>query len=270
MSVATHGHEGRDGRVGRWLLRLLSLSLMCLCCPCLVCACPQSSDGGVDVCLTCFNGGCTGASSMHHSARHASLCHPLVLNIKKHPIVKAEGSADDEMTDAAAASSEPAAKVTKLAIGGVGGVEVSDEPQFFYETGVRCLDCHCDIEPSSHPDLARCVEAVMAATSSSRPTEIGWEDKVEENCPHCSSLQQVSEPPQLASRSLTTCKDCDVKDDMWLCLTCGALGCSRKQMIGSGKQPCMLLRFGTLAHFAVGQVRLSVPRAGCHRGSREI
>ena len=208
---------------------------------------------------------------MQHSARHASLCHPLVLNIKKHPIVKAEGG-DDEMTDAAA-SSEPASKVTKLAIGGVGGVEVSDEPQFFYETSVRCLECHCDIEASSHPDLARCVEAVMAATSSSRPTEIGWEDKVEENCPHCSSLQQVSDPPQLASRSLTTCKDCDVKDDMWLCLTCGALGCSRKQMIGSGnknKNKACCCALGRLLISQPGQARPSVPRAGCHRGSRAI
>lgn len=197
----------------------------------------QSSEGGVDVCLTCFNGGCTGASSMHHSARHASLCHPLVLNIRKRPIAKPEGDADTDMADdASAAASEPASKVTKLAIGGVGGVEVSDEPQFYYETAVRCLACHCDIEPASHPELARCVEAVMAATSSSRPTEIGWEDKVEENCPHCSSLQQVADPPQLAARALTTCNQCDVKDDMWLCLTCGALGCSRRQMIASVKQ----------------------------------
>jgi len=187
----------------------------------------------VDVCLTCFNGGCTGASSMQHSARHASLCHPLVLNIKKHDIVKPEGEGDADMAGEAAAAAEPAAKVTKLAIGGVGGVEVSDEPQFYYETQVRCLACKTDLDPAAHPALSECVAAVLAATSSSRPTEIGWEDKVEENCPHCASLEQVADPPQLASRSLTTCSECDVKDDMWLCLTCGALGCSRKQMIAS-------------------------------------
>jgi len=34
--------------------------------------------------------------------------------------------------------------------------------------------------------------------------------------------------------SLAHCKSCDLSTNLWLCLTCGALGCGRKQPDGSG------------------------------------
>lgn len=198
---------------------------------CTQCFHTDATEGGIDVCLNCFNGGCTGAGSMHHSGRHASLCHPLVLNIRKRDIIKPES--DASMTDAAAEA--PAAKKpTKLAIGGAGGVEISDEPQHYYEHEVRCLECKVVVPTDASDALNKCVKAVLESHSATRPTAMGWEDEVKEDCTHCKNLQQVSDPPQLQARSAANCASCDVKDAMWLCLTCGALGCSRKQMMPDG------------------------------------
>ena len=166
------------------------------CCVFVLSVCVKSSAGGVDVCLSCFNGGCTGADSANHGAHHAQLCHPIVLNIKKRDIIKPEAQEDASMAGepsapaasgaAAAASasssaasssgsgSEPASKVTKLAIGVVGGVEVSDEPTFFYETQARCLECKINLEPAEHEPLRTCVAAILEAQSASRPTEVAW------------------------------------------------------------------------------------------------
>lgn len=190
-------------------LQLTRLTLRLCCLPF------QSAIGGIDVCLTCFNGGCTGEGSQQHSARHAQLCHPLVLNIQKKDIVKAEGDApmDGAAASSSSAAAAPAAKQTlseKLA-----DLDKA-EPTFFYETTVRCLACKVTLQPTETESLRKCVESVLEAQSASRATEVAMvSEEIEENCPHCVNLKQVDNAPQLGDRTLSTCACCDVKDKMW-------------------------------------------------------
>lgn len=214
----TRSTQRKGGVEGRWidLHSVLTLHSLLFSASVLLF---QSSAGGVDVCLTCFNGGCTGEGSQQHSARHAQLCHPLVLNIQKKDIVKAEGdapmdgAASASSSSAAAAGSIPAAKQTlseKIA-----ELEKA-EPTFFYETTVRCLVCKVTLQPTETDSLRKCVEAVLEAQSASRATEIAMvSDEIEENCPHCVNLKQIDNAPQLGDRTLSTCACCDVKDKMW-------------------------------------------------------
>ena len=64
--------------------------------------CFDSIDDGLDVCLSCFNGGCAGVDRNHSSLHHTRTGHPLVLNIKR--------------TRKQVQRDEPPAKLTKLAI----------------------------------------------------------------------------------------------------------------------------------------------------------
>lgn len=49
----------------------------------------QDSEDGIDVCLTCFNGGCL-SSERHHARTHVVKSnHPFTLNVKRRPKPKA-------------------------------------------------------------------------------------------------------------------------------------------------------------------------------------
>ena len=49
---------------------------------CMRCYETNKSDGGIDVCLKCFHGGCT-AKDFQHSTLHFSMkSHPIALNLK--------------------------------------------------------------------------------------------------------------------------------------------------------------------------------------------
>lgn len=196
---------------------------------CTQCFQGDTSPDGVDVCLHCFNGGCTGAASMHHSERHAALCHPLVLNIRKIAIAKPP-PADEPMAEAASApvltpAEQLAAAKKKLE-------DEAAEPTHYYEREVRCLACKVVVDPASYEPLGRCVQAIVDATSIAQSAGIAYvDDDVKTDCSHCVNIVQVANPPSLEARTLATCADCDVAAKMWLCLTCGHLGCSRRQMM---------------------------------------
>jgi ubiquitin carboxyl-terminal hydrolase 5/13 len=47
---------------------------------------------------------------------------------------------------------------------------------------------------------------------------------------------------------LAHCKDCDLKENLWLCLSCGNLGCGRAQYGGLGGNGHGLMHFETCGH----------------------
>lgn len=53
-----------------------------------------------------------------------------------------------------------------------------------------------------------------------------WEEEEVKECPHTKNLDQSS-AKEIASKSLASCNNCDLKSNLWLCLTCGNLGCGR-------------------------------------------
>lgn len=168
---------------------------------------------GLDVCLYCFNGGCTG--DRHHSLLHVQESgHPLVVNIKR--------------TRKQVARDEPPQKMSKLAI-----AAETEEDRYDTAIQVKCYECGVENIDSSSGKLHEVVEAVLKASTFSRQEEVkAWEQDLTA-CEHTLYVQQ--EPSKkLDLETGGQCSQCDLKENLWLCLACGNLGCGRAQFAGFG------------------------------------
>ncbi|KAK8879132.1 ubiquitin carboxyl-terminal hydrolase 14 [Apiospora arundinis] len=167
---------------------------------------------GLDVCLQCFNGGCTGVR-LHSLVHNATRSHPLALNIRR--------------TRKQVTKDEPPAKMTKLAI-----AAETEADRYDYHTAAKCLECKVDID-LFNPKIASVVDGIMKANTFSRKEEVkAWEQEMT-SCEHILLLQQ-HEGKQIQSSDLGHCSQCDLKENLWLCLECGNLGCGRAQFGGVG------------------------------------
>lgn len=100
-------------------------------------------------------------------------------------------------------------------------------------TTVKCLECGVDDIDKSSPKLAATVDGIMTANTFSRKEEVkAWEQELT-SCEHVLTLQQ-GPPRKIESQNLGHCSKCDLKENLWLCLECGALGCGRAQFGGVG------------------------------------
>ncbi|KAF2195428.1 hypothetical protein K469DRAFT_681743 [Zopfia rhizophila CBS 207.26] len=168
---------------------------------------------GLDVCLYCFNGGCT--SERNHSLLHVSSTnHPLVLNIKR--------------TRKKVKRDEPPQKISKLAI-----AAETEADRYDTTTQVKCYECGIDEVDKSAGKLSQVVEAVLRANTFARQKEVkAWEQELTA-CEHTLCLEEDA-ARQIESQNLGHCSTCDLKENLWLCLTCGNLGCGRAQFGGIG------------------------------------
>ncbi|CAE7217805.1 unnamed protein product [Rhizoctonia solani] len=171
------------------------------------------SPDGVDVCLHCFNGGCLG-EERHHARTHAERTgHIWSLNFKRSP--KPKSQRDDN---------EPPLK--RLAI-----VEEHEADKYDTMTTLRCWECNSIADAEVASRVAPLINGVAASLSSARQSEVkAWEEELEP-CEHTLTLDQsaaTGAPPG------AHCSNCDLKENLWLCLTCGSLGCGRPQYGGTG------------------------------------
>ncbi|RDL37952.1 Ubiquitinyl hydrolase 1 [Venustampulla echinocandica] len=166
---------------------------------------------GLDVCLYCFNGGCTGERK-HAALHYATKNHPLALNIRR--------------TRKVIVRDEPPQKMSRLAI-----AAETEADRYNYETTVRCYECDVENVDKSAGKLPAMIESVMKANTFSRQEEVkAWEQEFT-TCEHILTLQQ--EPAkQIQSQDLGHCSLCDLQENLWLCLQCGNLGCGRAQFGG--------------------------------------
>jgi ubiquitin carboxyl-terminal hydrolase 5/13 len=170
----------------------------------------QDDAAGLDVCLQCFNGACAG--DRHHDRLHSALwSHPLALNIKR--------------TRKAIVRDQPPLKMSKLAI-----AAETEEDRYETTTTVKCIECDTELDKTT-PKLAPIVDGIMQANTFSRKEEVKAWEQVLTSCEHILLLRQ-HEPRTIHSGDLGYCSDCDLKENLWLCLECGNLGCGRKQVGG--------------------------------------
>ncbi|KAI9328678.1 hypothetical protein DFJ73DRAFT_800540 [Zopfochytrium polystomum] len=177
---------------------------------CTQCFDSQDGENGVNVCLTCFNGGCMGNDDRNHSFLHyQNHKHPFVLNIRRVEKPKDE--------------SRPQ-KITKLAI----EVE-SEEEKYDFIVKACCFDCGgAEIDGSP---IKSAIDGVLNAMSSRKKSDVqAWQEEITA-CAHTSELAQ-GQPKSLGSHA--QCKDCELQENLWLCLVCGNLGCGRQQYGGVG------------------------------------
>jgi ubiquitin carboxyl-terminal hydrolase 5/13 len=71
---------------------------------------------------------------------------------------------------------------------------------------------------------------VNYASVNEREKIVEWEEKLEP-CEHTLILNQTG-TNKVAPKYLMHCGECNLSSNLWLCLTCGHLGCSRNQMGG--------------------------------------
>ncbi|KAF1848402.1 ubiquitin carboxyl-terminal hydrolase 14 [Cucurbitaria berberidis CBS 394.84] len=168
---------------------------------------------GLDVCLYCFNGGCT--SDRNHSLLHVSATnHPLVLNIKR--------------TRKKIRRDEPPHKITKLAV-----AAETEADRYDTTTQVKCYQCGVDDVDKRSGKLPDVVDAVLKANTFARQEEVkAWEQEMTA-CEHTLCLEQDA-PREIESQILGHCSECELNENLWLCLTCGNLGCGRQQFGGIG------------------------------------
>ncbi|TQS36040.1 hypothetical protein Golomagni_03521 [Golovinomyces magnicellulatus] len=166
---------------------------------------------GIDVCLSCFNGGCTG--DRRHAALHAITSnHPLVLNIRR--------------TRRIPQREEPPPKISKISVSAVSEADLYD-----YHTTVKCLACNVGNLDMISEGRADIVDSIINANTFSKKEEVKAWEQVYTSCNHIISL--VQEPPRkIQSQHLGHCSLCDLQENLWLCLQCGNLGCGRAQFGG--------------------------------------
>ncbi|KAI9924492.1 hypothetical protein MW887_006764 [Aspergillus wentii] len=123
---------------------------------------------------------------------------------------------------------EPPNKISKLAI-----PAETEEDRYDTTTRVVCYSCGQDDIDKSSGKLPTVVEGVMKALTFSKREEIkAWEQEFIP-CEHTLGLVQ-HEPKQIESRGNSQCSMCDLRENLWLCLECGVLGCGRSQFGGIG------------------------------------
>ncbi|KAL1852916.1 ubiquitin C-terminal hydrolase Ubp14 [Paecilomyces lecythidis] len=168
---------------------------------------------GLNVCLHCFNGGCSGDRN-HASLHYTRSRHPLALNIKR---IQKKLQRD-----------EPPHKISKLAISAE-----TEEDRYETITRVLCYECKEEDIDRSSGQLPSVIDGIMKALSFTEREEIkAWEQEFVP-CEHTLLLQQ-QESRKIESTDLTHCSMCELKENLWLCLECGNLGCGRSQFGGVG------------------------------------
>ncbi|KAJ2848676.1 ubiquitin C-terminal hydrolase Ubp14 [Coemansia brasiliensis] len=190
---------------------------------CTQCFDDHDMDAGIDVCLTCFNGGCPESPHCHAHEHAMKTGHHLTLNMRR-------VSKDEERP----------AKLTKLEI-----KEEKDET--IYQTFVRCWGCSGAKVEAVPEKVQNVVQAVMHAVEASKGGEIkAWSEEVKP-CDHFENLEQ-----QVASgfsqEKLHQCSMCDKRENLWMCLTCGHAGCGRRQYDGSGGNNHAIAHFEQTGH----------------------
>ena len=170
------------------------------------------------MCLSCYNGSCGRHTPDHFRVGGSS--HAIILNIKRTLIESKQPE-------------EPVEKISCVGIGVPGGISL-EEPLYLTETRVSCLACQKEIDLTQNEPLSLVVSSCLEADSASKKQqEVPWELR-REPCTHTKNLKQLDGAPQLAVKSLAHCQSCEVNENLWLCLTCGALGCARKNFDGTG------------------------------------
>jgi ubiquitin carboxyl-terminal hydrolase 5/13 len=123
---------------------------------------------------------------------------------------------------------EPPQKMTKLAI-----AAETESDRYDTLTQVKCYECGVDDVDKSAGKLPGIVDAVLKANTFAKQQEVkAWEQEMTA-CEHTLCLEQDT-ARQIEGSKLGHCSECELNENLWLCLTCGNLGCGRQQFGGVG------------------------------------
>lgn len=174
---------------------------------------PENCPKGIDICLECYQSFSRGP--LNHTELHVnSTHHQIYLNLVK------ELKPEDERKRKS--DGERSVKMAKLMI-----TDSQEDDNYNTLTSIYCALCDlkCNMSEVSE-GLQLKVDEIMNANSSTRSEEIkAWEQEIFP-CTHSCDIQQTvtDSPPDLSK-----CGACDLKQNLWICLHCGSIGCGREQ-----------------------------------------
>lgn len=136
--------------------------------------------------------------------------------------------------------------ITKLAIGKPGGVDLEPE-KWEMKLKILCLNCKKDFSTDLNEIIKNTVNYILNSSSASESNELkAWELEIKP-CKHTLELVQ-DKNVKILSKNEAQCNDCNLNSNLWLCLTCGNLGCGRKQWDGTGGNGHGLSHFEETKH----------------------
>ncbi|KAF2969545.1 hypothetical protein GQX73_g3956 [Xylaria multiplex] len=156
--------------------------------------------------------------------------------------------------------------MTKLAI-----AAETEADRYDITAAVKCHECVKELDKSL-AKLAPIVDGILKANTFSRQEEVkAWEQEMS-TCEHILMLRQETSR-KIESGDLGHCSECDLKENLWLCLVCGNLGCGRAQFGGVGGNSHGLAH-ATKSHHAVAVKLGSITPEGsadvyCYRCDEE-
>ncbi|KAL9106499.1 MAG: hypothetical protein Q9227_008478 [Pyrenula ochraceoflavens] len=137
---------------------------------------------------------------------------------------------------------EPPQKISKLAI-----AAETETDRYDTNTQVICYACQLQDVDKTSGKLAPVVDGIMKAMTFARQEEVkAWEQEFTP-CEHTLCLEQQPSK-QIESQDLGQCSMCDLKENLWLCLECGNLGCGRAQWGGTGGNSHALAHGDQVSH----------------------
>lgn len=166
----------------------------------------ENNANGLDVCMNCFQAFARAEHFDYTAAHYANKRHPLYLNIKK--LLKP-------------VREEPSPKIQKLEIKEQKELDVYDTTTALYvapkEASLALDQC---------PEMVQVLASeILSARSAALVDDIkSWEMEIRP-CQHSQDIQLAQD----VSTNTGVCFSCDLTQNLWLCLSCGTIGCGREQ-----------------------------------------
>ncbi|KAF8557222.1 ubiquitinyl hydrolase [Imleria badia] len=149
--------------------------------------------------------------------------------------------------------------MTKLAI-----VQEREEDKYDHRTALRCWKCDPvdgRVITADDDTTKRLTDGIMQSLSSARQSEVkAWEEEII-TCEHALLLEQLASGA-IPAEGLAHCASCDLTSNLWLCLSCGALGCGRAQFGGTGGNGHALAHFNATQHPICVKLGTITPEGG--------
>jgi ubiquitin carboxyl-terminal hydrolase 5/13 len=119
---------------------------------------------------------------------------------------------------------------------------------------VRCWECG-EIAYESNDILKGILQHLLELPSLREKEELkAWREEILP-CEHCYTLPQESTDVHLKEH----CFECNLTNNLWLCLTCGHIGCGRKQFDGTGGNEHGLKHYEETLHTVVCKLGTITP-----------
>lgn len=178
---------------------------------------PENNKLGLDVCMSCYQAFARAPQKDYTLEHYLEQRHPLYVNIVKtlKPESERVKASSDNSEDEGSRSKQPKLEVP----------EQTEADLFDVASCIFVAPLNQTLPIEEAPEPARLLaELILSANSADKADEIkAWENEVFP-CEHSSNIESQATPADL-----TKCALCDLGENLWLCLTCGTIGCGRQQ-----------------------------------------